>query len=56
MRAAPDGTARIALTAPTIPHDANAVLLVFHSDREAHETSRGDIGVNAHHRLIAKTH
>ncbi|RKE36975.1 hypothetical protein B0G76_3200 [Paraburkholderia sp. BL23I1N1] len=36
-----------------LTHD-NAVLLVYHSDNMAHGKSRGDIGVNAHHQLIAR--
>jgi hypothetical protein len=33
---------------------ANAVLLVYHSDGRTHGTSRGQLGVTAHHQLIAK--
>jgi hypothetical protein len=36
-----------------LSHD-NAVLLVYHSDGKTHGKSRGDIGVNAHHQLIAR--
>lgn len=49
-----DGSARIELVTPTMPTGANAVLLVYHSDHEAHGASRGTIGVDAHHQLIAK--
>ncbi|MEO8599693.1 MAG: hypothetical protein ABI656_07675 [bacterium] len=49
-----DGNARVFLVMPAMPTGANAVLLVYHSDREAHGMSRGMIGVNAHHQLIAK--
>ena len=49
-----DGSARVTLVMLTMPTGANAVLLVYHSDREAHGASRGTIGVNAHHQLIAK--
>ena len=37
----------------TITHD-NAVLVVYHSDGKAHGKLRGEIGVNAHHQLIAR--
>jgi hypothetical protein len=36
-----------------ITHD-NAILLVYHSDGRSHGDSRGDIGVDAHHQLIAR--
>ena len=49
-----NGNARVALVMTAMPTGANAVLLVFHSDGEAHGASRGAIGVNAHHQLIAK--
>ena len=32
----------------------NAVLLVYHSDGKTHGKSRGSIGLDAHHQLIAK--
>lgn len=48
------GAGEITLTAPTMPTDVNAVLLVYHSDGKTHGVSRGQIGVNAHHQLIAK--
>ena len=34
--------------------DVNAILVVYHSDGKTHGTSRGAIGVTAHHQLIAK--
>ena len=49
-----DDTARVALVMPAMPTGANAVLLVYHSHRETNGMSRGTIGVNAHHPLIAK--
>ncbi len=49
-----DGTARASLSMPTPPTGVNAVLLVYHSDRKSHGESRGAIGVDAHHQLIAK--
>lgn len=52
--AQPDGKATITVKTPQRLTRANAVLLVYHSDGEAHGTSRGDIGVNAHHQLIAR--
>lgn len=52
--AKPDGTAEIQINVPArLTHD-NAVLLVYHSDGKAHGRSRGDIGVTAHHQLIAR--
>lgn len=36
-----------------LTHD-NAVLVVFHSDGKHHGNSRGDIGLTAHHQLIAR--
>jgi len=32
---------------------ANAILLVYHSHGQSHGLSRGTIGVDAHHQLIA---
>ncbi len=52
--ASPTGTAQISLVTPKVPTHANAVLLVFHSDGRDHGTQRGEIGVNAHHQLIAR--
>jgi hypothetical protein len=49
-----DGTAAITVQTPAMLTSANAVLLVYHSDSETHGTSRGKIGVTAHHQLIAK--
>jgi hypothetical protein len=49
-----DGTVKLMVTAPQkLTHD-NAVLLVYHSDKTAHGEQRGEIGVNAHHQLIAR--
>lgn len=48
------GSAKLTVVAPqALTHD-NAVLLVYHSDKTAHGEQRGDIGVNAHHQLIAR--
>ncbi len=52
--AKPDGSWTITVHAPQMLSSANAVLLVYHSDRQTHGVSRGEIGVNAHHQLIAK--
>lgn len=49
-----NGTASIVVQAPAPLTHANAVLLVYHSDNQAHGTSRGQIGVTAHHQLIAR--
>ncbi len=52
--ASDNGSARITVRAPQALTHANAVLLVYHSDRTSHGDRRGDIGVNAHHQLIAR--
>src|SRR6516164_7436506 len=48
------GVARVTLTAPQMLTHANAVLLVYHSDKTFHGEQRGEIGVTAHHQLIAR--
>jgi hypothetical protein len=48
------GAARVTLTAPQPLTHANAVLLVYHSDKTFHGDQRGEIGVTAHHQLIAR--
>ena len=48
------GSAKITVRAPQALTNVNAVLLVYHSDGQSHGESRGEIGVNAHHQLIAK--
>lgn len=52
--AATDGSAAATVTAPAPVTHANAVLLVYHSDRATHGASRGTIGITAHHQLIAR--
>jgi hypothetical protein len=52
--AGPDGSAKVAMTLAHVPTHANAVLLVFHSDGQTHGAERGQIGVEAHHQLIAR--
>ncbi|TAM85212.1 hypothetical protein EPN42_15630 [bacterium] len=48
------GKAVVTTIAPApLTHD-NAVLVVYHSDGRSYGKSRGDIGVNAHHQLIAR--
>jgi hypothetical protein len=49
-----DGKATVTVKVPEAMTHANAVLLVYHSDHQAHGESRGEIGVNAHHELIAR--
>ena len=49
-----DGTAKVSMTLTHVPSHANAVLLVYHSDDQAHGLDRGHIGVDAHHQLIAR--
>lgn len=54
FKAKHDGSATVKVHAPAVPTSANAVLLVYHSDGRAHGESRGELGVTAHHQLIAK--
>jgi len=49
-----DGNATVTVMAPAVLNHANAILVVFHSDGATHGASRGEIGVNAHHQLIAR--
>jgi hypothetical protein len=49
-----DGKATVTIQVPETMTHANAVLLVYHSDNQAHGESRGAIGLNAHHQLIAR--
>lgn len=49
-----NGKAVVTTISPSmITHD-NAVLVVYHSDSKTHGKVRGEIGVNAHHQLIAR--
>ena len=48
------GNARITVTTPDTLTHANGVLVVYHSDGRAHGGSRGEVGINAHHQLIAR--
>ena len=48
------GAAQVTVTTPQMLTHANAVLLVYHSDRTFHGDQRGEIGVTAHHQLIAR--
>lgn len=52
--ASKSGSARVTVMAPQALTHANAVLLVYHSDKTSHGAQRGDLGVNAHHQLIAR--
>ena len=49
-----NGSATIVVRTPAPLTHANAVLLVYHSDNKSHGISRGEIGVTAHHQLIAR--
>ena len=49
-----NGGAQVKVTVPQALTHANAILLVYHSDMTSHGAQRGDIGVNAHHQLIAR--
>lgn len=49
-----DGKAAVSVLAPQrLTHD-NAILVVYHSDRETHGLERGPIGVTAHHQAIVR--
>lgn len=48
------GTATLTIDAPGALTHENAVLLVYHSDGVDHGLSRGQVGVTAHHQLIAR--
>lgn len=49
-----NGSAAITVISPRkLTHD-NAVLLVYHSDNKPHGMERGEIGVTAHHQIIAR--
>jgi hypothetical protein len=52
--AQPDGTAKVSMTLTHVLTQANAVLLVYHSDDRAHGLDKGQIGIDAHHQLIAR--
>lgn len=54
FRANENGDAMVKIVSPTILTHDNAILLVFHSDGQAHGQQRGTIGVDAHHQLIAR--
>ncbi|MDE2198103.1 MAG: hypothetical protein KGJ41_03690 [Rhodospirillales bacterium] len=49
-----NGSAAISLLSPQRLTHANAVLLVYHSDNRNHGQQRGEIGVTAHHQIIAR--
>lgn len=49
-----NGSAAVSMKSPhPLTHD-NAVLLVYHSDGVTHGLERGEIGVTAHHQIIAR--
>ena len=48
------GTAVFTTIAPTLITHDNAVLVVYQSDGKSYGKSRGEIGHNAHHQLIAR--
>jgi hypothetical protein len=49
-----DGSAAVVINSPVHLRSGEAVVLVYHSDAKDHAASRGEIGVNAHHQLIAR--
>ncbi len=52
--ASKEGSAELVVTAAAVLTHQNAVLAVYHSDGIEHGQSRGEIGVVAHHQLIAR--
>ena len=48
------GNAHVTVTASEPLTHANAVLVIYNRDGMTHGTSRGEIGVNAEHQLIAR--
>jgi hypothetical protein len=52
--AGPDGKAVVTTIVPSALGHENGVLVVYHSDGQAHGLSRGNIGTSAHHQLIAR--
>lgn len=52
--AAKDGAADVTVVAPSVLTHENAVLAVYPSDGIEHGQSRGEIGIVAHHQLIAR--
>ncbi len=54
FRADAAGRAQATVTAPKTLTHANAVLVVYQSDGATHGMSRGTIGADAHHQLIAR--
>lgn len=52
--ASADGRAAVSVISPTLLSHDNAVLIIYHSDAKTHGKSRGEIGLNAHHQLIAR--
>ena len=49
-----NGQAAIVVETPAPMTHENAVLLVYHSDNRSHGMERGELGVTAHHQLIAR--
>jgi hypothetical protein len=48
------GAAAITIMSPQTLTHANALLVIFDDDSQAHGNSRGDVGINAQHQLIAR--
>ena len=49
-----DGSATVVVTALQPLQSGNAIVLIYHSDGQTHGASRGQLGVTAHHELIAR--
>ena len=54
FKADASGGARVIVTSPTPLSHANAVLVILDDDGQTHGESRGEIGVNVQHQLIAR--
>jgi hypothetical protein len=49
-----DGTASVTVNLPSMPTHDNAVLVIYNSGGQPHGMERGQIGVDAHHQIIAR--
>jgi hypothetical protein len=48
------GAAAVTIMSPQTLTHANAVLVILDDDGQTHGNSRGDVGINAQHQLIAR--
>lgn len=49
-----DGSADPIAFSPEVLESGNAIVLIYHSDGQPHGALRGELGVTAHHELIAR--